>query len=336
MNQDSKNNQSQSSFPRESAIHILTKKVPIVLQSLNIGAIESLLLKDIQKLENINYVYVVDEKAILKGVLSIKELFRISKNMPIFRVMKTNLITVSPGTHRERIAILAIQHNLKNIPVVDKTGLFLGVVPSDVILNALHQESIEDALRGSGILKHDSARDFITAPASEHFKKRLPWLIFGLLGSFLAAIVIGFFEETLSKMIILASFIPSVVYIADAVGSQTQTIFIRSFSIDKKMALKSYVRREIFVGLLLAVSLSVASTLLTYFLWNEPLIALIIGISFFLTILISAGFGILLPWIFYKLKFDPAITSGPFSTVISDILSVLIYFGVAFLVLSIF
>ncbi|MEK7552186.1 MAG: magnesium transporter [Patescibacteria group bacterium] len=336
MVQEETKNNSQSSFPRESAIHILTKKIPIVLQGLNIGAIESLLLKDIQKLENINYIYVVDEKGILKGVLSIKELFRIGKNMPIFRVMKTNLITVSPNTHREKVALLAIQHNLKNIPVVDKSGLFLGVVPSDVILNVLHQEGIEDALRGSGILKHDSAKDFITASASEHFKKRLPWLVFGLLGSFLAAIVIGFFEDTLSKMIILASFIPSVVYIADAVGSQTQTIFIRSFFIDKKMALKSYIRREISVGLLLALSLSIAATLLTYFLWNELLITLIIGISFFLTILISTCFGLLLPWIFYKLKFDPAISSGPFSTVISDVLSVLIYLGVAFIALSIF
>ena len=101
------------------------------------------------------------------------------------------------------------------------------------------------------------------------------------------------------------------------------------------MNLKDYVKREISVGLLLSLALSVVATLLTYIWWREPLVTVIIGISFFITIFVSAGFGILLPWIFYKFKFDPAIASGPFSTVVRDILSVLIYFGVAFIALSI-
>jgi len=333
--EETKNNSSWSSFPREAAVHILTDKVPMVLEGESIGAIENLLLKSIEVFENINYIYVIDTRKVLKGVLSVKELFRISKNMPIVRVMKKNLVTVGPRTHRAQVAILAIQHNLKNIPVVDKLGVFLGVVPSDIILNVLHQKGIEDVLRSEGILKHDSARDFITASTGQHFKKRLPWLFIGLLGGFLAAIIVGFFEDILSQMILLAAFIPSVVYIADAVGSQTQTIFIRSLSLDSKMNLKDYVKREISVGLLLSLSLSVVATLLTYIWWRDPLVTVIIGISFFITIFVSAGFGILLPWIFYKFKFDPAIASGPFSTVVRDILSVLIYFGVAFIALSV-
>lgn len=323
-------------LPYDSAGRIMTQAVPVVSISMRIGFIEELLLKQIKNFDNINYVYVVDENGHLKGVLSIKELFRVPKTMPVLSVMNSNPVTVRPNTDRERVALLAIEHNIKNIPVVDKEGIFLGVVPSDVILNVLHQEGIEDVLRSAGILKHDSARDFIVAKTSEHFKKRLPWLIVGLLGGFVAAFIVGFFEEILSQMIILAAFIPSVVYMADAVGAQTQTIFIRSLFLNRKMVLKDYVKREVYVSSLLAFFLSILATGLTFWWWREGLVALIIGISFFATITISALLGVVLPLLFYKLKFDPAIASGPFSTVVRDIMSILIYFAVASTVLSVF
>jgi len=322
-------------LPYHSAGQILTRAIPVVSKEAHIGFIENLLLKEIRNFENINYIYVVDERNHLKGVLSIKELFRVPKDISVTSIMNSNPITVRPGTDRERVALLAIKHNIKNIPVVDKDGIFLGIVPSDVILNVLHQEGIEDVLSSAGILKHDSARDFIIAKTSVHFKKRLPWLIVGLFGGFVAAFVVGFFEDILSKMIILAAFIPSVVYMADAVGSQTQTIFIRSLFLDHKMVLKDYVKREISVSALLAVFLSILAAGLTFWWWKEGVVALIIGISFFATIATSALSGVLLPLLFYKLKVDPAIASGPFSTVLRDILSILIYFTVAFTVLNI-
>lgn len=321
----------------ESAGRIMTSDVPAVPLDSTVGQIEKLLIEKVKEFNNINYVYVVDANNHLKGVLSVKELFRTPKDVPVKDFMVTNLVTVRLSTDRERVALLAIKHNLKNIPVIDKDGVFWGVVPSDTILDVLHQEGIEDALRSEGILNNRySPKEFISAKAPYHFRKRLPWLLLGLLGGLLAALVVGLFENILSQMIILAAFIPAVVYMADAVGSQTQTIFVRSLAMDGKVSVMNYLRREISVGIWLACTLGVLSFLLALWWWQSFVVAVILGISFFFTITIAALSGIFLPWIFFKLKFDPAISSGPFATVVRDILSVLVYFGVAFIVLSIF
>lgn len=317
-----------------SAGRIMTKAIPIVSIDVNIGFVEKLLINEIKNFENINYVYVTNSSGYLKGVLSIKEIFRVPKDVPVIDVMNSSLVTVRPSTDRERVALLAVENNIKNIPVVDKNGTLLGVVPSDIILDVLHQEGIEDVLRSAGILRHDSARDFINAKISVHFRKRLPWLIFGLFGGFGAAFVVSFFESILSEMIILTAFIPSVVYMADAVGSQTQTIFIRNMSLNEKIKLSFYLKKEFIISIFLSFFLSILASLLTLWWWKDPLIASIIAFSFFATIMASALSGIILPWIFFKMKFDPAISSGPFSTVLRDILSILIYFIVAFIMLS--
>jgi len=321
-------------FPPESVGSLMISRVPTVLMDSQVGEIESLLLKETKNLENINYIYVLDREGKLKGVVSIKELFITPKDVLVQNVMKTNITTVRPRADRERAAVLAIKNNIKNVPVVDKEGLFLGVVPSDVILDILHQEHIEDMLRSEGILRHTPIKEFFYADAISHFKKRLPWLLVGLFGGLGAAGVVGLFNGILSQMIVLAAFIPSVVYIADAVGSQTQTIFIRSLAFDQNVNLRSYIKRESAVGFLLALFLSILAGLLVLWWWRSPLVSLVITLSFFATIITSAVSGVFLPWIFYKINLDPAVTSGPFSTVIRDILSVLIYFSVAFLVLG--
>jgi len=318
----------------ESAGEISISSVPIVLPETTVGEIEKLLVSKIRNFENINYIYVTDDQGHLKGVLSIKELFKNPKDLLVKNFMVTDIVTVRPRTDRERVALLAIKHNLKNIAVVDKENIFLGVVPSDVILNVLHEEGIEDALRSEGILKtHYSAKEFIGAKASHHFRKRLPWLLIGLLGGLLAAVVISFFEQTLSEMIILAAFIPAVVYMADAVGAQTQTIFIRSMTLDQKISMKDYLVREISVSIWLALTLSILSLFLTFWWWKSFVVSFILSISFFLTIILAAFSGVFLPWLFSKMNFDPAISSGPLATVLRDISSVVIYFGTAFLIL---
>ena len=213
----------------------------------------------------------------------------------------------------------------------------LGVIPSDVILNILHNENIEDVLRFAGVNKlKDPAVSIIKASAAIHFRKRLPWLILGLFGGIVAALVIGFFEEALRVHLALAAFIPAVVYMADAVGSQTQIIFVRSLALNHKLNLKKYIWREARVNLFLALVLGVIISIVSLLWWKSSLLGIILGVSIFLTILTAMAVAIFLPWLFSKFKYDPAIASGPFATVIRDILSLLIYFGIAQVMLNIF
>ena len=329
--------QVNQNFPPESAARLMTAKVPLVDSDATIAGIEKMLLEKIKELETINYIYIVDKNKKLKGVISLKDVFRLPKATPVSQVITKDLVSVRPYADQEKVALLALQNNLKAIPVVDKKNHLLGIVPSDVILNILHSENIEDILRFAGIGKlKNPAISIIKASALLHFRKRLPWLILGLLGGVAAAFIVEFFEEALKSQLILAAFIPAVVYMADAVGTQTQTIFIRSLALDRKLNLKKYLFREVKVNFFLALVLGIIISIISLLWWQSSLLGAILGISIFMTVLTAMVVAIFLPWLFSKTKHDPAIASGPFATVIRDILSLLIYFSIAQIMLNIF
>jgi magnesium transporter len=326
-------------YPKNSTAGKMLDKnlVPTISPNQTLGDALELLQKKMKQFETINYIYVVNEDNKLSGVFSVKEIFRKSGETKISEIMVRDAVTAHLHSRPERVAILALKNNLKAIPIVDKENHLLGVIPSDVILEILHNENVEDALLSAGIHKFkDPVKTIITASAYLHFKKRLPWLILGLLGGTIAAFVVDSFSETLKIQLILAAFIPSIVYIADAVGAQTQTLYIRSLAIDHKLNFKKYILRETKVGLSLALVLAAVMGIVTV-LWHKLLlIGLILGISFFTTIIIAVAVAIALPSLFLKLKLDPAITSGPFATIVRDIVSLLIYFLVAIVFLDYF
>ncbi len=321
-------------YPKESAGRLMAKNVPIVQIENTVGEVEKVLIKESKKFESINYVYIVDSHDVLKGVISIRELFINPNTTPIKKIMTKELITVRSHTDQEKITRIAIANNLKNVPVVDESGHLLGVVLSDTILNILHEENTEDILRSAGISKSENpSQALLKSNAYEYLKKRLPWLVFGLVGGMFAAIIIGFFEEMLSELIVLAAFLPAVVYMADAVGSQTQTIFIRSLTMDSSFKNSNYYHKEAIVTSLLAVILGLIAMIVVALWWQNILLGVILGISFFFTILASSATAIALPLLFNKINLDPAIASGPFATVIRDIMSILIYLLVIYLFL---
>jgi len=321
----------------ESAGRLMVTSVPVVVPTATLSEIEHLLTKRAKDFETVNYIYIVNSSHTLAGVVSIKDVFQLPRVTKVSDVMKKEVVSVRPRTDQERVAMLAIKYGLKAIPVVDAENHFLGVVPSDTILNVLHQENIEDILRSAGVHTFkDPARDLITASAMVHFKKRIPWLIFGLFGGVTAAVIVGIFKDLLAEMLVLASFIPAIVYISDAVGTQTEMIFIRSLALEHTLNLKPYVRREIKVATSLAIVLSLAISLLSLLWWQSAILGFILGASFFVSIMVAVAVTMFLPWILYRWKFDPALAVGPFATVMTDMLSIIIYFSIASVVLQMF
>ncbi|MFH2136257.1 MAG: magnesium transporter [Patescibacteria group bacterium] len=326
-------------YPKNSAGRKMLEKelVPVISPNQTLGDALKLLQEKMKQFETINYIYVVDSKNKLLGVFSVKEIFKKPCETKISDIAIKDVVVAHQHTRPERVALLALKNNLKAIPIVDKEDRLLGVVPSDMILEILHNENVEDALLEVGIHKFkDPAVSIIQASALLHFKKRLPWLILGLVGGTIAAFIVNSFTETLKIQLIFAAFIPSIVYIADAVGAQTQTLYIRSLAIDHKLDFKKYILREIKVGLALALVLALIMGTIGL-LWHKLLlVGLVLGLSFFTTIIIAVAVAIALPSLFLKLKLDPAIASGPFATIIRDISSLLIYFLIASTFLNIF
>ena len=315
----------------------MTTQIPLTSKEKTIGEVQDLLFKKMKKLETINYIYVIDENRKLIGVFSVKEVFRKPKETKVADIMEKKLIKCRISTDQERVAILALKNNLKAIPVVDKEETLLGVVTSDTILNVLHEEHVEDILLAGGINPVDKTiREITTASTGILVRARLPWLLLGLLGGFLAAKVIGFFENTLRNQILLALFIPVIVYISDAVATQTETLIIRGIALYPKISLKKYFLREIKIGSLLALILGGILATTVAFWWQEISLGIILGLAMFLTVSLSVVVAMLIPIILQKLKKDPAIGSGPLATIITDVLSITIYFLIANFLLNIF
>jgi len=317
-------------YPPESAGRVMTAAVPTASLHATIADIERLLLKRAKDFASITYVFIVDGNNNLKGILSIKEVFQGDKKTLVADRMAKDLITVTPEVDRERVVHMALAHQIKSIPVVDETGKFLGVVLNDTILHTLYLESSEDLLRMAGIKQAEALCDNVMKiSVYRSLKHRLPWLLLGLVGGLLAAGIIGRFEHTLQQNLILATFIPLVVYMSDAVGTQMEAFIIRDLAINPSLNFIAYLGRQLLIIGLIGGICSVLICGLSLLLYEAPWISVVLSLSLFIAIASSVITGLVIPYIFGRLQLDPANASGPIATIIQDILSITIFFGFA-------
>jgi magnesium transporter len=177
--------------------------------------------------------------------------------------------------------------------------------------------------------KHKPEIDYVMKlSASTSIKHRLPWLILGLIGGITASHIVSSFEEILQKNLILAAFIPLIVYMSDAVGTQMESFVIRDLAIHKLKFLK-YFAKQLLITASIALLLGLTLFAYTIITQKDPRIALVLSASMFASITSSVLTGLVFPLLFNKLRFDPANASGPIATIIQDIVSVTIYFSVA-------
>ena len=314
----------------------ITNGVPVVTPDFDFEKIFNYLNRNIKKFETINYIYVVDKNKKLLGVFSIKELYRLPKNTKADDIYKkTPLVTINEKSNKNESVYLALKHNVKAIPVIDDEGIFLGVYPSDAILSMAYREMRADLLQIAGISRsHPAFDNVLEMPVLSSIKHRLPWLFVGLLGGVFAAQIIGFFEETLARNLILAAFIPLVVYIADAVGTQLEAFTIRDMALFRKLSILKYFLKQFLIIFLISIVLGSIIAGIAVVFYHDFQIAIVLGVALMAACVTSVFTGIIVPVIFRKLRFDPANASGPIGTIIQDVLSVFIYFVVAAFILG--
>jgi magnesium transporter len=269
----------------------------------------------------------------LVGVLRIEDLFGALPDTRIREIMDPDPPSVAPGVDQEKAAWRAVQHGESALAVIDDTGGFVGFIPPDRLLAILLHEHEEDMARVGGFLRDSSmARAASEEPVFKRFWHRIPWLLFGLAGAFLAADIVGAFERQLRTNVILAFFIPGIVYLADAVGTQTEALVIRGLSVG--VAIGRVVRREIFTGLLVGLALAVVFLPLGWWRWGDAALATAVSLSILAACATASFVALSLPWLFNRTGIDPAFGSGPLATVIQDLLSVIIYLGIATVMLQ--
>ena len=229
---------------------------------------------------------------------------------------------------QEVAAWQAVRRSESALAVVDSAHTFVGLIPPDRLLAVLLAEHEEDLSRLGGILSRTSAARIGSEERIERrFQHRLPWLLLGLAGSLLAADLVASFASALERNIILAFFIPTIVYLADAVGTQTETVIVRGLSIGVRM--RQMALRELATGVAIGLVIGVVAGVLVWVRWDDTALAISVMITLLAACTTATVTAMALPALFDALGRDPAFASGPLATVIQDLLSILIYFLIA-------
>ena len=240
---------------------------------------------------------------------------------------------VAPGLNQEEAAWKAAHHGESSLAVVDSAGVFRGLVPPARLLTVMLTEHDQDLARLGGFLTSAaSARHAMDEPIRARLWHRLPWLILGLVGSAGAAVLVRGFEADLMSDVRLAFFIPGIVYMADAVGTQTETLIIRGLSVG--VPIRRVFRLESLTGLFVGLVLA-ALTLPTAWLAMGSLpLAITLSLSLIAACAVATLVAMSLPWLMSRGGRDPAYGSGPLATVVQDLLSLVIYFAIASAILG--
>ncbi len=273
------------------------------------------------------YIYVVDGAGKLQGVLSLRQLLMNSSTKQLAGIMETDVVAVSPETDQEEVAHIVSRYNIMAVPVVDHDGVILGIVTVDDILDVIREEATEDFLRMVGAGKD---REILLKPVMQNVWTRLPWLAASWLGGILAMLVISSFEEELSKVLILAGFIPVIIGMGGNIGTQSSTITIRGLATGRINIEHAwnFIGKQLRVGLILGLIFGVMLGLLGW-AYGEPRLGTVVALAIGATMFISALLGTLVPVVLRRLDVDPAVATGPFVTTTTDVLGVLIYFLLA-------
>ena len=304
--------------------HAFTR-VPSASPTSPVEEIRRSLLED--RYDSMTHVAILDG-AKLAGVLTIENLFSAPKGSVAREVMDPDPPVVVRGTDQEVAAWQAVRRGESALAVVDEAGNFLGFVPPHRLLAVLLWEHEEDMDRLGGFLRGASeARGASQEPARRRFRHRVPWLLVGLVGALISADLVGAFEKQLEDAVVLAFFIPGIVYLADAVGTQTETVVIRGLSVG--VSLRQMARPELLSGLLTGVVLSSAFFPVALWHWGDGEVAIAVSVSLLAACSVATLIAMALPWAIRSLGKDPAFGSGPLATMVQDLLSILIYFAIA-------
>lgn len=264
----------------------------------------------------------------LLGLVPVEHLLTAAPTAPLRDLMDPDPPVVAPGLDQEKAAWKAVQHGESSLAVVDDHGRYLGIVPPARLMGVLLQEHDEDLARLAGTTASvASARLASEEPLLARLRHRLPWLVVGLAGSAAAALLMDGFEEELARDLRLAFFVPGVVYLADAVGTQTEALMIRGLSVG--VSLRRVLRLEVLTGLALGVLLGAAVLPLVALALGSWDLALAVAIALFGACAVATAVAMALPWVMSRAGRDPAYGSGPLATVVQDLLSLAIYFVVA-------
>lgn len=274
-----------------------------------------------------------DEIAVLEdgrlaGMLSIERLLDAPVGARVETLMDPDPPVAAPGADQSHVAQRMVEHGETGIVVVDAEGRFVGLIPAHRMLDVLLGEHERLLARLAGYLAGTrQARGAAQEAVGRRLWHRLPWLLIGLAGAMLSAVIMSAYERELDETVLIAFFVPAVVYLAGAVGTQTQAVLIRGLSAG--VSIRSVLRRELISGVIIGVLLGAVFLAFATLVWGNEQVALAVALALLASCSIATFIALALPWIIERFGADPAFGSGPLATVIQDLLAMLAYLAIA-------
>ncbi|MFC2137897.1 magnesium transporter [Bacteroidota bacterium] len=311
-------------YDEDSAGGLMAKELITVNENWNVPTCIKEMRKQAQDIDEVYYVYVVSDDGKLLGTLSLKKLLLSRPNSLIKNIYDADIISVEVDTHSDEVANVMDKYDLVALPVVDTIGRLVGRITIDDVVDVIREEAEKDYQMISGISQDVETTD----SAWILTKARIPWLLIGLLGGILIALVISRFESDIQINPQMAFFIPLIGAMAGNVGIQSSSIIVQAVATDN-LGFESTAQKlikEFFVALLNGTILAGIIFLYNFFLSDSFALTLTVSFSLLSVIIFAALFGTLIPLLLNKLKIDPAIATGPFITTMNDIMGLFIYF----------
>lgn len=277
--------------------------------------------------EIVYYLYIVDQKGFLKGVVSLKGILVANPTDVLESLMHKHIVSIPTDLGQEDIGKVIQKYDLLAIPVVSEDNHLLGIITVDDVMDIIELQTTKNFGKFSTV-KNASETD---QSAFTSAKSRAPWIVFLMFAGMLTSGVIGQFEKTLESVVVLAAFMPMLMDSGGNVGTQSLAVSVRGLALGTLDTKKLWhmIRREFATGFLIGAICLVLISILILLFYGNFILGLVVGLSILITLSISAVIGLVFPLILNKLKFDPAIASGPFITTVNDVVGLMIYFSIA-------
>jgi len=311
-------------YPEKTAGRIMNPKVFALSEDLT--AAEAITaLQASRDVEMVFYLYVIDARRHLVGVVSLRRLLLVRPETPLKRIMTTDLISVRVDINQEEVARLVASYNLLAIPVVDEENKLVGVITVDDVIDVIKDEATEDVYRLAGLASDDRV---FTAP-SDSLRKRLPWLVVNLATAFIAASVVKLFEGTIGVVTSLAVFMPVVAGMGGNAATQTLAVIVRGIALGELTwrNTRKALLKEAAVGIGNGVVCGIVGAGVVWLMQGNPFLGAILGLAMVINMFVAAIAGTLIPLALRALKVDPALASSVFITTLTDVFGFLSFLG---------
>ena len=318
------------SYPEDTAGGLMAKEY--IKANIN-WTVEECLEELRSQAEDVDYVhtiYVVDNQNKLQGTLSLKTFLFAGNNTKISDLYKEEPIYVKTDTPDEDVANIMEKYDLVALPVLNQANILVGRITIDDIVEVIKEEAEKDFQLASGISENVESKDSVWLLT----RARLPWLLVGLLGGILGAVVISSFESELKQFPVLAFFIPLIAAMAGNVGVQSSAIIVQGLANNSLSygSTFSKVVKEVGVAL---INGAVLSSLI--FIYNIAFgeaweLCFTVSLSLFVVIIFAGIFGTLIPLVLDQYNIDPALATGPFITTVNDVVGLLLYFTIGWMI----